>query len=46
VRAVVDSAYPNGDRDRGKYVLVLRNTAGTWRTEKTIWSSDLPVAAD
>jgi ketosteroid isomerase-like protein len=31
-------------RDRGKYVRVLRNTAGTWRTEKTIWSSDLPVS--
>jgi ketosteroid isomerase-like protein len=31
-------------RDRGKYVLVLRNMNGTWRTEKTIWSSDLPPA--
>lgn len=30
-------------RDRGKYLLVLRNTAGNWRVEKTIWSSDLPV---
>ena len=29
-------------RDRGKYVFVWRNTADTWRTEKTIWSSDLP----
>jgi ketosteroid isomerase-like protein len=29
-------------RDRGKYVFVWRKTAGTWRTEKTIWSSDLP----
>lgn len=29
-------------RDRGKYVRILRNTAGTWRIEKTIWSSDLP----
>jgi ketosteroid isomerase-like protein len=29
-------------RDRGKYVRVLRNTGGTWRIEKTIWSSDLP----
>ena len=38
--------YPNGGRDRGKYVLVLRNTSGTWRTEKMIWSSDLPVAVD
>jgi ketosteroid isomerase-like protein len=35
---------PNG-RDRGKYLRVLRNTAGTWRVEKTIWSSDLPAAA-
>lgn len=32
-------------RDRGKYVRVLRNTGGTWRAEKTIWSSDLPPAA-
>jgi ketosteroid isomerase-like protein len=32
-------------RDRGKYVRVLRNTAGTWRAEKTIWSSDLPPVA-
>jgi uncharacterized protein (TIGR02246 family) len=29
-------------RDRGKYLRVLRNTSGTWRIEKTIWSSDLP----
>lgn len=29
-------------RDRGKYIRVLRNTAGSWRIEKTIWSSDLP----
>jgi ketosteroid isomerase-like protein len=39
----------NGDgkasRDRGKYLRVLRNTAGTWRIEKTIWSSDLPHPA-
>ena len=34
--------YANGGRDRGKYLLILRNMAGTWRTEKTIWSSDLP----
>ena len=32
-------------RDRGKYLRVLRNTAGTWRVEKTIWSSDLPPSA-
>lgn len=35
-------SYEKGGRDRGKYLLVLRNTAGKWRTEKTIWSSDLP----
>ncbi len=32
-------------RDRGKYIFVWRETAGVWRTEKTIWSSDLPPAA-
>lgn len=31
-----------GVRDRGKYVFVWRKMADTWRTEKTIWSSDLP----
>jgi ketosteroid isomerase-like protein len=35
-------SFAKGEHDRGKYLLVLRNTAGTWRTEKTIWSSDLP----
>jgi ketosteroid isomerase-like protein len=36
--------YDDGvSRDRGKYLLVLRNTAGRWRVEKTIWSSDLPA---
>ena len=40
-------SYKNGaTRDRGKYLLVLRNTAGTWRTEKTIWSSDLPAGTE
>lgn len=34
-----------GGRDRGKYIRVLRNTAGSWRTEKTIWSSDFPPVA-
>lgn len=39
-------AYNSGStRDRGKYLRVLRNTNGGWRTEKTIWSSDLPPAA-
>ena len=32
-------------RDRGKYLRILRNTNGTWRTEKMIWSSDLPPVA-
>ena len=32
-------------RDRGKYIRVLRNIAGTWRIEKAIWSSDLPRGA-
>ena len=35
-------SFDKGGHDRGKYLLVLRNTGGTWRTEKTIWSSDLP----
>ena len=38
-------SYAKGGKDRGKYLLVLRNTAGKWRTEKTIWSSDLPPVA-
>ena len=33
-------------RDRGKYVFIWRKTNDTWRTETTIWSSDLPPAAD
>jgi len=36
--------YRDGARDRGKYLRVLRNMAGTWRAEKTKWSSDLPPA--
>jgi ketosteroid isomerase-like protein len=32
-------------RDRGKYLFVLRNMAGTWRLEYTSWSSDLPKPA-
>jgi uncharacterized protein (TIGR02246 family) len=32
-------------RDRGKYLRVLRNMNGTWRSEYTIWSSDLPPQA-
>jgi ketosteroid isomerase-like protein len=38
-------SYANGGRDRGKYVRVLRLMNGNWRTEKTIWSSDLPQRA-
>jgi len=29
------------DRDRGKYLFVLRNLNGTWRYEYTVWNSDL-----
>jgi len=32
-------------RDRGKYLLVMRNLAGNWRVEYTAWSSDLPRPA-
>ena len=32
-------------RDRGKYVFIWRRMNDTWRTEKTIWSSDLPPPA-
>ena len=35
-----------GVRDRGKYVFIWRKMNDTWRTEKTIWSSDLPPAPD
>ena len=33
-------------RDRGKYVFIWRKTNDVWRTEKTIWSSDLPPRLD
>ncbi len=29
-------------RDRGKYLLVMRNTGGQWQCEYGIWNSDLP----
>ena len=32
-------------RDRGKYVFIWRKMNDTWRTEKTIWSSDFPPPA-
>jgi uncharacterized protein (TIGR02246 family) len=33
----------NGEnRDRGKFLFVLRNMAGSWKIEYTSWSSDLP----
>jgi ketosteroid isomerase-like protein len=38
-------SYPGGGRDRGKYLRVLRKGGETWRTEYTIWSSDLPKPA-
>ena len=37
--------YADGSRDRGKYLRLLRSMNGTWRVEKTIWSSDLPQTA-
>lgn len=40
---VYSISYDDGGRDRGKYLRVFRLMNGTWRTEKTIWSSDLPV---
>lgn len=33
-----------GQRDRGKYLLVMRNTGGQWRCEYCMWNSDLPKA--
>jgi ketosteroid isomerase-like protein len=38
---------PNGARDRGKYLFVLRKMGGangTWRYQYTMWNSDLPPA--
>ena len=32
-------------RDRGKYLIIMRNMAGNWRVEYTAWSSDLPKPA-
>ncbi len=29
-------------RDRGKYLLVMRNNGGQWRCEYGMWNSDLP----
>jgi uncharacterized protein (TIGR02246 family) len=29
------------DRDRGKYLFVLRDLNGSWRYEYTVWNSDL-----
>lgn len=29
-------------RDRGKFLWILRNYAGTWRFDYQMWSSDLP----
>ena len=30
------------DHDRGKFLFVMRNMAGTWRYEYAMWNSDLP----
>lgn len=32
-------------RDRGKYLIVMRNMGGNWRVEYTAWNSDLPKPA-
>ena len=32
-------------RDRGKFLIVLRNMAGNWRVEYSAWNSDLPASA-
>ncbi len=32
---------PPRERDRGKYLFVLRNLGDTWRYEYTVWNSDL-----
>jgi ketosteroid isomerase-like protein len=29
--------------ERGKYVMVLQRSNGTWRVENMVWNSDLPV---
>jgi len=34
--------YEGGKRDRGKYLRVHRKANDSWRTEYTMWSSDLP----
>ncbi len=34
-----------GNRDRGKFLFVMRKMGDTWRFEYTIWSSDLPAPA-
>jgi ketosteroid isomerase-like protein len=33
------------NRDRGKFLFILRNMAGNWKIEYTSWSSDLPPPA-
>lgn len=35
-----------GNRDRGKYLFVLRKFNDTWRYEYSVWNSDLPVTAN
>jgi ketosteroid isomerase-like protein len=32
-------------RDRGKYLIVLRNMGGSWKIEHSAWNSDLPKVA-
>jgi len=40
-----DPAKAESVRDRGKFLFVLRKMNNAWRTEYTIWSSDLPRLA-
>ena len=41
----VKTAAGEPQRDRGKYLLVMRNTGGLWRCEYSMWNSDLPKSA-
>jgi ketosteroid isomerase-like protein len=34
------------NRDRGKFLFVMRHLGDNWRYEYTIWSSDLPAVAE
>jgi len=44
----MDLQAPKGGvaHDRGKYLFVLRRMNNTWRTEYSVWNSDLPVSSN